>query len=171
MIKNIVIDCDGCLTDGRKWVDEAGERALIAFHARDNEAARRLIAAGFRVIIVTASDFPGIRRYWNRYNVEVYRMREKLLLADQADPPFLWSETIGVGDDLLDTDFLRACAVSFVTQDAHAELLSEFTPLPVRGGGGVLCAVERKLPAISLYDNDTVTVYQNGGNIHVQKGY
>ena len=145
MIKNIVIDCDGCLTDGSKPVDDAGNRTGIRFHARDNEAARRLIAAGYRVIIVTASKFPGIRRYWHRYGVEVYSTREKITVADQASPPFLWSETVGIGDDLLDEDFLTACEMAFMPADAHPSLVGRFTPLATAGGGGVLAEVEYRL--------------------------
>lgn len=142
MIKNIVIDCDGVLTDGKKYINADGDREMIAFHSRDNEAISRMIEKGYRVIIVTASDFPGIRRRWMRYNVEVYRLKQKELLNEIAEPPFEWSETVGIGDDLIDFPFLQRCGLAFVPADAHILLRELFRVLETPGGNGVMVEIE-----------------------------
>ena len=147
-IKNIVIDCDGVLTDGKKYVNSSGDRELIAFHCRDNEAIKRLIEKGYRVIIVTASDFPGIRRRWMRYNVEVYRLKQKELLNEIADPGFEWSETIGVGDDLIDLPFLELCADAYVPMDAHPKLKLKFDEVFKNGGEGVMEDIENRVEVL-----------------------
>lgn len=138
-IKNIIIDCDGVLTDGKKYVDVDGERQMIAFHSRDNEAVRALQDLGFKVIIITASTFPGIRRYWMKRGVSVYSFRHKTKLEAEMDVDF--SASIGVGDDLLDLPFLTKCAHAFVPADAHPELLRRFPALSLAGGRGVMAEV------------------------------
>lgn len=139
MIKNIVIDCDGVLTDGKKYVDETGKRVQIAFHSRDNVAIQRLIAVGYRVIIATASKYPGIRAYWERYGVEVYNEKLKEVIGDLAG--LKWSETLGVGDDIIDFMFLQQCALAYVPADAHPELLGAFSALETKGGAGIMAEV------------------------------
>lgn len=153
-INTIVVDCDGCLTDGKKYVDDKGERALMAFHARDNTAIRRLIESGYRVIIVTASRFSGTWKYWGKYNVEVVSTKEKTEI-EGID----WARSLGVGDDLMDIEFLRLCAVAYVPSDAHPRLLGEFNHLVTKGGRGVMAEIENKLSAFSFVGNGAKYVY------------
>jgi 3-deoxy-D-manno-octulosonate 8-phosphate phosphatase KdsC-like HAD superfamily phosphatase len=49
----ILVDADGTLTDGKKHVNEKGEREWVSFHSRDSIACRMLIERGFHVIILT----------------------------------------------------------------------------------------------------------------------
>lgn len=147
-IKTIVIDCDGCLTDGKKYIGLDGHRTAIAFNSRDNTAIQRLIAAGYRVVIVTASRFPGIRRYWQKYNVEVFSSKEKAEL-----PGIEWESAAGVGDDLMDAPFLRKCAAAFTPADGHPALRGEFTPLATYGGRGIMEEVETRLQTIHFSEN------------------
>lgn len=144
-ISTILVDCDGCLTDGKKYVGEDGQRAMIAFHSRDNTAVHRLIDAGYRVVIVTASYWPGIRKYWGKYNVEVFSTREKENL-----PEIDWGSTVGIGDSIADIPFLRRCAWAYVPADAHPRLLAEFSSLATRGGAGIMAEVENRIEALHI---------------------
>jgi len=155
-IKNIVIDCDGVLTDGKKYVGPDGEREMVAFHARDNEAIKLLQDDGLRVIIVTASRFSGIRRYWMNRGVEVFSLPgHKTRLAEEAGID--WSETIGVGDDLIDVGFLNKCAQGYVVADAHPQMRQRFPVLRTRGGYGIMAEVYEKL-AFNYQLNGTNTI-------------
>lgn len=147
-INTIIIDCDGCLTDGKKYVGQDGRRTAIAFNSRDNTAIQRLIEQGYRVIIVTASHFPGIRRYWGKYNLEVFSTKQKENL-EGID----WDNALGIGDDVIDIPFLRKCAAQYVPSDAHPRMIGEFTPLATRGGRGIMEEVETRLKAIHFSEN------------------
>lgn len=155
-VTTIVIDCDGCLTDGKKYIGADGQRTAIAFNSRDNTAVQRLIAAGYRVVVVTASRFPGIRRYWQKYNVEVFSSREKEHL-----PGIYWENAAGIGDDLMDAPFLRKCAVAFTPADGHPALRGEFTPLATYGGRGIMEEVETRLKSIHFLQNGDKKVIYN----------
>ncbi len=144
-ISTILVDCDGCLTDGKKYVGEDGQRAMAAFHSRDNTAIQRLIEAGYRVIIVTASRWPGIRRYWGKYNVEVFSASEK-----ESLPGIDWESTVGIGDDIMDAPFLRRCAWAYVPAGAHPRLLAEFSSLATSGGAGIMAEVENRIEALHI---------------------
>lgn len=153
-LHTIVIDCDGCLTDGKKYVGLDGQRTAIAFNSRDNTAIARLIAAGYRVVIVTAARFPGIRRYWQKYNVEVFYSRDK-----ESIEGIDWDSAVGIGDDLIDARFLRQCAWAFCPADAHPSLRAEFTPLATYGGQGIIEELELKLEGLSFSQNGTKYEY------------
>ena len=155
MIKNIVIDCDGVLTDGKKIVGISGHRELIAFHSRDNEAVRQLISDGYRVIIVTASRFPGIFAYWRKYNAEVFHLKDKVRLNTVAGLD--WSETVGVGDDVMDQGFLHSCRFAYVPADAHPDMKKEFTVLKTKGGEGILSEIIHHLAGINAV-NGTMSI-------------
>ena len=151
-IKNIIIDCDGVLTDGKKYVDETGKRLMIAFHSRDDTAITQLIHLGYSVIIFTSSDFPGIRAYWGRKGVMVVNSKDK-----RKDLSINWSETLGIGDDEPDFDFLSRCAESYVVSDASPNMLAKFPTLKTKGGCGVMAEVFRRL-TISYSVNEKSTV-------------
>ena len=56
------IDLDGCLTDGKIWVNHKGE-IIKGFNSKDLTAIKELISAGNEVHIVTASSWPGANNY------------------------------------------------------------------------------------------------------------
>lgn len=155
-INNIILDCDGVLTTGSKEVGPDGRRNGITFHSRDNEAVKRLIEDGYRVIIVTASNYDGIFRYWTRFNVEVFTGIENKSELDTI-AGFLWYESFGVGDDLMDARFLERCAMACVPADAHPELKKRFAVLDTRGGHGVVTEIEHRLKNIHAL-NGTTTI-------------
>ena len=158
MIKNIVIDCDGVLTDGGKIVDENGKRTHIRFHSRDNEAINDLQRQGFRVIIVTASKFAGIRNYWyDRCRVEVYSLpenKDKVFELTGIDP----KETLAIGDDIIDTAFLNSCAQSYVVADAHPVMKRFYAKLNSKGGEGVMAEVFDLVTSNEYYLNGTTSI-------------
>lgn len=143
MIKTIIVDCDGCLTDGKKHIDADGRRSHITFHSRDNIAARRFQAMGIRVIVITASAFQGIRKYWGKYNIEVYTALDKLETLNELEIDF--ETAIGIGDDVIDFKFLEECKWAYVPADAHPSLLRRFQALNTRGGDGVLAELYHRL--------------------------
>ena len=155
----IIVDADGTLTDGKKHVDIDGDREWISFHSRDSIACRMLIEMGFHIIVLTHSDFPGIRNYWEKYGASFFRpnegdpMTNKLLVERRYEID--WEKTIGIGDDITDDCFLEKCKFPYLVADAHPIFTIEETinthehtkylPLVSKGGEGVLCEIYKKI--------------------------
>ena len=139
----ILVDCDGCLTDGKKHVYTTGQRQMIAFHSRDSIACKMLVEMGFQVIILTHSLFPGIPAYWEKYGAKVHASKiEKSNVVSHF--VIDWGKTIGVGDDVTDICYLEKCKHAFIPSDAHEELIElhkvkpEIWKSPKPGGSGIL---------------------------------
>ena len=145
---SIIVDCDGCLTDGKKYVDATGQRQMIAFHSRDNIACKMLVEMGFRVIIITASSFKGIWEYWKKYGVEVHSTRgSKLAELEKYGSIEDWEKTIGIGDDVTDICYLEKCRYAFIPKDAHGKVEKALSKhenafiTEINGGNGLLAAI------------------------------
>lgn len=151
----ILIDADGVLTDGRKYINETGEREFITFHSRDSIAARELFLMGFKIVVLTMSDFEGIRNYWKKYDAVTIQMQRKedIVIGN-------WSKCIGIGDDITDLPFLEKCGKAFCVNDAHSLLLAKsgkFTNLQrlkCNGGQGVLSEILYLIQTNKLDAND-----------------
>lgn len=144
----IIADCDGTLTDGKKYVNAKGERESIAFHSRDSVACQLLVEMGFTVIVLTQSHFNGIAHYWQRHGANVFMpfghsplLTGKLEVAETLIDD--WSKTIGIGDDITDICFLEKCEYSYYPSDAHPHFKASIkhTRLCTPGGGGALASI------------------------------
>lgn len=144
---SILVDCDGCLTDGKKYVNENGERVSISFHSRDSVACKALVEMGFKVVVITASSFRGIWEYWKKYGAEVHATRgSKLVELEKYANIEYWQKTIGIGDDITDICYLEKCRHVLLPKDCHRQLIGWFNPFrneypPVsklKGGQGLL---------------------------------
>lgn len=140
MIKNIVIDLDGCLTDGGQNIAVHGSKLFKRVHARDKQTIRRLILKGYRVIVVSADDWVGGRLWVESTGAEFIHIREKHLMDID------WSQTLGVADDLEDSLFLAKCAMAFCPKDADARLTVR--RLKVRGGQAIMEHIEQELSLV-----------------------
>ena len=150
----ILVDCDGVLTDGKKYVDHLGNRQMIAFHSRDSIACKALVEMGFQVIVLTMSTFEGITNYWKRHGAQTVMAwgRDKVTALEPCGID--WEKTIGIGDDVTDICYLEKCKKSYCPLNAHSILLNCAIPAIARG--------QRRLPKdFKLVDIDTLKV--NGG--------
>lgn len=137
----LILDCDGVLTDGKKYIGADGQRAFIAFNAKDDQAITRLIDKGVRVAIVTQSDFEAISRYWNKKGVRVLVCEEKTPKVFEElgfDP----KTTVVVGDDVTDLEMMLCANVAFTPLDGHIALKKQFMTLPRKGGKGIVQSLE-----------------------------
>jgi len=163
----ILVDCDGCLTDGKKYVDSSGNRQMIAFHSRDSIACKALVEMGFQVIVLTLSNFEGIKKYWTKYGAQVftaitYGAIENTMASKWevgAYHKIDWGKTIGIGDDVTDICYLEKCRYAYTVADPHpfygsrdlelwlgrsvhlSKKLGEPKRLPCNGGEGVLAYI------------------------------
>lgn len=156
---SIIIDCDGVLTDGKKYVDYLGNRQMIAFHSRDSIACKALVEMGFQVIVVTMSTFEGITNYWKRHGAHTVIAwgRDKITALEPCG--INWEKTIGIGDDITDLCYLEKCKFAYIVADPHpfyrskdlelwlgrsvhlSKKVGEPKRLPCNGGEGVLAYI------------------------------
>ena len=141
---SILVDADGCLTDGKKYVDATGQRQMIAFHSRDSIACKALVEMGFQVIVLTHSNYHGIGHYWMKYGAYIHvseggdPMTNKLDVENWESVKIDWEKTIGIGDDVTDICYLEKCKKAYCPLDAHSILLNCAIPAIARG--------QRRLP-------------------------
>jgi YrbI family 3-deoxy-D-manno-octulosonate 8-phosphate phosphatase len=142
-ITTVVIDCDGCLTDGRQYITEDGSKLCKTFHSRDRMALRRILEAGYRVIIASADDWPGVKAWAETITAPDGRHVEFVYIRKKHELDLNWGEVLGVGDDLEDAEFLLKCALGCIPADAD-EMLIEYDKFTVlaAGGRGIMSDVE-----------------------------
>lgn len=142
LIKLLVLDVDGVLTDGRLYYGPDGE-ALKVFQVKDGSAIKRLRRAGIEVAVITAKSGKaldarmrdlGISRVSHGISdkgAELHKLRAELQLATD--------QICYVGDDELDLPCLTSGALAVCPQDAYdkvrqcADIITK-----AKGGEGVI---------------------------------
>ena len=156
-ITTIALDVDGVLTDGRQYMLSTGVKLCKTFHARDRQAIRRLLEAGYRIVIMSADDFDGARE-WAETIIADNGNKAEFIYTRNKDLEVLdWPHTLGVADDIADAPFLEKCALGCVPNDADERLLSgnklnndwRFRELYSAGGRGVVCEIEEMLDIVN----------------------
>jgi YrbI family 3-deoxy-D-manno-octulosonate 8-phosphate phosphatase len=135
----VVIDVDGCLTDGVLTIDHKGEKLFKRFHTRDVRAIRELIYNGVEVYLVSADDWAGTRHFAKKVGAEFIYMRNKADLLPQLMKRKWWA----IGDDAWDIPLLKAADRCFCPADADPSVLNinRVNILNSIGGYGVVAEV------------------------------
>ncbi|MDP3182278.1 MAG: HAD hydrolase family protein [Desulfobaccales bacterium] len=142
LIRLLLLDVDGVLTDGRLYFGPAGE-ALKVFHVRDGHGIKMAQQGGIEVAFLSgrrsdaafhrARDL-GVTRYYEglRDKVAVF---EELLAALNLAP----QEVAAVGDELVDLPLMAQVGLAVAVADAAPEVKAAalwVTPSP--GGQGAV---------------------------------
>lgn len=145
---NILIDCDGVLTDGALTIDHRGEKMFKRFHTRDVRAIRDLVYNGFEVTIVSADDWPGIYHFADKVGADVAIVRDKSRIKCKSRFKSHVS-FVAVGDDAWDLPMLKSAGFgnAFCPADADYCVRREscVTELKTAGGRGVIAELARIL--------------------------
>lgn len=163
VIKAVVTDVDGCLTDGRLVFGD-GFLETKAFDVKDGLGVTIANDAGLVTAIITGRTSHAVARRARELQFAEWfqgfedkrsawdELKARRSLADH--------EIAYLGDDLLDLCLLKKAGVSFAPADAVAEVRSRVdVVLERRGGHGALReAIETILKAQSRWD-DIVTRY------------
>jgi YrbI family 3-deoxy-D-manno-octulosonate 8-phosphate phosphatase len=137
-VKIIVTDCDGVLTDGKTWVNHQGE-ITKGFNTKDVSAIREMISLGFEVHIITASSWPGLKKWASKTGAEVHIFRDKGQIKNIiGDQPY-----IAIGDDVWDLRLFAYAYASFCPSDSVEAVKSEpkVKILKSKGGSGVMAEI------------------------------
>ena len=156
MIKLLIIDVDGIMTDGTKYYNREGEVKLKTFCDKDWTSIKRFRASGVSVVFLTGDGY-NVSILENR-NLHVITNRgagfhsdkanylENILNEYQCRP----EDTSFIGDDLFDIGIMRKVGYPICVQNAPAIVKENAESLPVNGGNNVLMHLFEYLEASKL---------------------
>lgn len=127
MVKMIVMDVDGTLTDGKIYMGENGE-VMKAFNCHDAVGVRKLKDKIISVIITGRESKITLNRAYEMGVTLVYQnisdKKSKLLEICEENEISL-DDVLYIGDDINDLDCLKICGISCCPRDAIAEVKNE----------------------------------------------
>ncbi|WP_456402796.1 KdsC family phosphatase [Hydrogenimonas sp.] len=138
MIKLIVLDVDGCMTDGRIIYTAAGDE-IKAFNVKDGFAIVNWVAMGRYAAIITGRSSKIVERRAKELGITHFYqgVKDKLARLERLceELGISLDEVAVIGDDLNDYRMLEACGHSFVPADAmhHVARIAD-TVLSRKGG-------------------------------------
>lgn len=138
MIRLLILDCDGVLTDGGLYYGPDGEE-WKRFDVRDGLGIRMLIEAGVRVALVSGRGNAALERRAADLGIAPVhigvRDKQAAIAAIQTDAGIGPDETAAMGDDLPDLGLFAQAALKIAPADAEAEILAAADHVTARGGG------------------------------------
>ncbi len=122
MIRLLVLDVDGCMTDGRIVYTNEGDE-LKAFDVKDGFAIVNWLRLGREAAIITGRRSGIVTRRAEELGIShLYQgVTDKLATLQRLclERGIALDEVAAIGDDLNDYRLLKACGRSFVPDDAH----------------------------------------------------
>lgn len=146
MIKTLILDLDGVLTDGKQYIASDGSKLFKAFHSRDIRAIRELVAAGIEVIVLSADDWQGGIYWCSQVGINHFVVRNKLEWLNEQR--YFQRDVAIIGDDSWDIPLLNSTQYAFAPSDASPSVFENcphVKRLNVAGGQGVVAEFVRVL--------------------------
>lgn len=138
MIKLIVLDVDGCMTDGKIIYSQDGIE-LKNFHVKDGFAIVNWIKLGHHVAIITGRDSKIVKNRANELGIKhLYqgvKDKEKILRELIFSLGLSFEEVACIGDDLNDINMLNLAGESFTPNDGAKEVQEIVGTILSRKGG------------------------------------
>lgn len=138
MIELLVLDVDGCLTDGGISYTSHGEE-FKTFNVKDGLAIASWIKLGKKVAIITGRNSAVVERRAKELGVTHLHQGikdKKSLLADILKKENLTFENVAaIGDDLNDYHMLQSVKLSFTPRDGTKEIQKIVTTVLFTDGG------------------------------------
>ena len=167
MIKLVVLDVDGTLTDGKLYIDNFGNE-MKAFDVKDGLAISQSIKAGIKFAIITGKTSKIEERRGTELGITdiVQGSRDKIKDLEKILEKYsiTYEETAYIGDDLIDLKPMKLCGFSACPSDSVAEIIeiSDFVSSKAGGNGAVREILEKILKDQGLWEkilaNFTATV-------------
>jgi 3-deoxy-D-manno-octulosonate 8-phosphate phosphatase (KDO 8-P phosphatase) len=142
LIKLIVLDVDGCLTDGKIiYTSDGGE--IKSFNVKDGLAISSWIKIGNHAAIITGRNSTIVQKRADELGIkhlfQGVKDKEKVLNELIDSLGFKYYEVGAIGDDLNDYKMLRSVGRSFTPKDAVKEVRELVdTVLTCNGGEGAI---------------------------------
>jgi 3-deoxy-D-manno-octulosonate 8-phosphate phosphatase (KDO 8-P phosphatase) len=142
MIKILILDVDGVMTDGSIIYDNEG-REYKKFNVRDGFGIRLLKKMNIEVIIISGrtSSITTIRAKELGINRVYQGVSDKLALYEELKIKNAWNDTevAFIGDDINDVDLMQKVGLSATTNDSFDYVKTNAKiVIPVDGGKGAV---------------------------------
>ena len=142
MIRLLVLDVDGTLTDGGIYYDATGNE-LKKFAAKDGAGLLIARAAGIRVMICTGRECEAVRRRAADLKItDVYQnvgRKAEFLARFMQENGYAKEEVAYCGDDVNDLGAMALCGFVACPSDATGPILARADHIcPQRGGEGAV---------------------------------
>lgn len=153
MIKLIVLDVDGCLTDGKIIYSSDGESKN--FNVKDGLAISSWVKMGHQVAIITGRNSKIVEKRANELGVQHLfqgiKNKDKVLRDLVSSLGLKFYEVGAIGDDLNDYNMLSMAGRSFTPNDGVKEIQDLVNTVLSRNGGD---AAVREMIDILIDEND-----------------
>ncbi len=138
MIRLVVLDVDGCLSDGKIVYDASGCESK-SFNVKDGLAIKSYMQLGYRVAIITGRDSTIVQKRAAELGIEhLYQgVKDKATILKSlcATLKIDLCEVAAIGDDLNDAKMLQIVGRSFAPKDAASYILQHSDVVLDRVGG------------------------------------
>lgn len=168
MIKIIILDVDGTLTDSKLYIGNQGEE-LKAFNVKDGLGIVAAIKSGIKVILITGKTSKIVEQRATELGIsEIHQgISDKTSIIKNLCSKYnvLSSEIAYMGDDLNDYSALSFCGFSGCPADAASDILDlvDFVSDKNGGEGAVREFIELILRKQDLWSNILNNYVKNGG--------
>jgi 3-deoxy-D-manno-octulosonate 8-phosphate phosphatase (KDO 8-P phosphatase) len=138
MIELLVLDVDGCLTDG-KIVYSSDNREIKSFNVKDGLAISTWIQMGKHVAIITGRESTIVEKRAKELKIQYLfqGVKNKLAILDDliSSLGLTYSEVAAIGDDLNDYKMLQKVALSFTPKDGVDDII-DIVDITLKSSGG-----------------------------------
>ncbi len=138
MIKLLVLDVDGCLTNGQIIYTNSGDE-LKAFNVKDGLAIKSAQKYGIETAIITGRQSKIVERRAKELGIthlfQGQKRKLECLWALTEKLGITLEETAAIGDDLNDLQMLDACGLSAMPADGSA-LIEPYVKVRLTKNGG-----------------------------------
>lgn len=167
LIKYLVIDVDGTMTDAGIYYDNKGNE-LKKFSTKDAAGFFAAKEAGIKIIIMTGRECEATTRRMKELKVDYLfqGIKDKhSFLLEFIKTNNISKKSIGfIGDDLNDFASMLLCGFTACPADSCREIKNISTYIsPVSGGKGVVRdVIEEYMRSIGLWDTIITKLYKSG---------
>ena len=138
MIKLIVLDIDGCMSDGKLHYTDNGNE-IKSFNVKDGLAITSWHKLGMKSAIITGRESTIIKKRADELSIEfVYqgiKNKELVLQNIVKELNISLSEVASIGDDLNDIKMLKMSGISFCPSDANSFVKNSCKYILNKNGG------------------------------------
>ncbi len=157
MIELLVLDVDGCLTDGKITYTQNGDE-IKSFDVKDGLAIASWIKLGKKIAIITGRKSQIVQRRAKELGIthlhQGIKDKKSTLEAILQEYDFGMESVAAIGDDLNDLKLLESVAHSFAPHNAVRQITDRVTHTLTRNGGdgAVREMIEILLKEENLYE-------------------
>lgn len=142
MIRLVISDCDGVLTDGKLYYGSEGE-ALKVFNVKDGTAIKQLMSNGILFGVVSGRDSPALLKRSDELGFDFCYMgiEDKAVIIQELKSAYGFSkeQVLYIGDDINDCSVRNEVGVFCAVADADSAVLDiADVVLLTNGGHGVI---------------------------------